>query len=98
MDGQKKDNKKIISPKNKNTIIAAIIITIVVIIGIIGYIFSVNNRVAAWENKVYPGITVYGVDLGGLSKEEAIKSLNEKLSGLIMDKKLNVLVGDKKVE
>ena len=52
MDGQKKDNKKIISPKNKNTIIAAIIITIVVIIGIIGYIFSVNNRLAAWENKV----------------------------------------------
>lgn len=98
MEEQKKDKKKINFPQNKNMIIATIVITILVIIGIIGYIFSVNNRVAEWENKIYPGITVYGVDLGGLSKEEAISSLNEKLSNLIMDKKLDVLVGDKKLE
>lgn len=98
MEDQKKSNKKIIFPKSKNAIIAAVIITIVVIIGIIGYIFSVNNRVAAWENKIYPGVNVYGINLSGLSKEEAINSLNDKLSGLIMDKKLEVLVGDKRLE
>ncbi|WP_347707744.1 VanW family protein [Clostridium sp. 1001275B_160808_H3] len=98
LEEQKNNLKKTISPKYKNTVIAAIAIAIIIIVGIISYIFSVNNRVAAWENKVYPGIAVYGVELGGLSKEEATNSLNEKLSNLIMDKKLDILVGDKKLE
>lgn len=98
MEKKEKNNKKASLAKKKNTLMSAGIITIVVIIGIIGYAFSVNNRVNSWENKIYPGVSVYGVDLSGLNKEEAISLLNEKLSGLIMDKKLDVIVGDKKIE
>ncbi len=98
MEKKEKNNKKALFVKNKNTLMFAGIIIIVMIIGIIGYAFSANNRVASWENKIYPGVSVYGVDLSGLNKKEAISLLNEKLSGLIMDKKLDVIVGDKKVE
>lgn len=83
---------------NKNTLIAAGVIIVLVIIGIIGYFFSVNKKVAAWEDKVYPEVYVYGVDIGGLNKEEVISVLNEKLPQLIMDKKLKVVVGDNSLE
>ncbi|MFU7515426.1 VanW family protein [Clostridium sp. HCS.1] len=83
---------------NKNTLIAAGVIIVLVIVGIIGYVFSVNKKVAAWENKIYPEVSVYGVNIGGLNKEEAIKVLEEKLPNLIVDKKLTVLAADKTLE
>ena len=83
---------------NKNTLIAAVAIIAIVVVGIIGYIFSINKKVAAWENKIYPGIQVYGVNIGGLNKEEAINLLEEKLPNLIMDKKLKVIDGDKSLD
>lgn len=83
---------------NKNTIITAAVIIVLIIIGIIGYVFSINKKVAAWENKIYPEINVYGVNIGGLNKEEAIALLEEKLPSIIMDKKLKALVADKSIE
>lgn len=83
---------------NKNTLIAAGVILALVIIGIIGYFFSLNKKVAAWEDKVYPEVYVYGVNIGGLNKEEVVSVLNDKLSQAIMDKKLKVVVGDKSLE
>lgn len=83
---------------NKNTLIAILVIVLLVIVGIIGYVFSINKKVATWENKIYPEINVYGVNIGGLNKEEAIALLEEKLPSIIMDKKLKVLVGDKSLE
>jgi len=83
---------------NKNTLIIASVISILIIIGIIGYVFSINKKVATWENKIYPAINVYGVNIGGLNKEEAIGLLKEKLPSVIMDKKLKVVVEDKSVE
>lgn len=83
---------------NKNTLIAAAIIIIIIILGIIGYVVSVNKKVLAWENKVYPEINVYGVNIGGLNKEEAVELLEEKLPNIIMDKKIKILVADKSLE
>lgn len=83
---------------NKNTLIAAGVILALVIIGIIGYFFSLNKKVAAWEDKVYPEVYVYGVNIGGLNKEEVVSVLNDKLAQAIMDKKLKVVVGDKSLE
>ncbi|WP_156626696.1 vancomycin resistance protein [Clostridium tertium] len=83
---------------NKNTLILAGIVILVLIIGIISYIFSVNKKVASWQDKIYPGVTVYGVDLGGLNEEEAAKLLEEKLPNMILDKKLVVQVEDKSLE
>lgn len=80
--------------KNKRPIIVGSVISVVIIASILAYKLGVNNNVKAWESKVYPGVNVYGVDIGGLTKEEAINSLNEKLSVNIMDKILAVKVGD----
>ena len=62
---------------NKNTLIAIVVIVLLVIVGIIGYVFSINKKVATWENKIYSEINVYGVNIGGLNKEEAIALLEE---------------------
>ncbi|MGG7143013.1 VanW family protein [Clostridium nigeriense] len=83
---------------NKNTLIAAGVILVLVIIGIIGYFFSLNKKVAAWEDKVYPEVYIYGVNIGGLNKEEVVSVLNDNLPQAIMDKKLKVVVGDKILE
>ena len=83
---------------NKNTLIAASVILFLVIVGIIGYVFSVNKKVAAWENKIYPEVSVHGVNIGGLNEEEAINLLKEKLPNLIVDKKITVLAADKTLE
>lgn len=83
---------------NKNTLIAAAVIISLVIVVIIGYIFSINKKVSAWENKIYPEINVYGINIGGLDKNEAIALLEEELPNAIMDKKLKVVVGDKSLE
>ena len=83
---------------NKNILILAGAIILIVIIGIISYVFSVNKKVASWQGKIYPGVTVYGVDLGGLNEEEAAKVLKEKLPDMILDKKLVVKVEDKTLE
>ncbi|MDV4151872.1 VanW family protein [Clostridium sp. AL.422] len=83
---------------NKNTLIIAATVLVLVIIGIIGYVFSINKKVTAWENKIYPQINVYGVNIGGLNKDEATALLEEKLPSVIMDKKLKVIVGEKSIE
>lgn len=83
---------------NKNTLIVAAVTIALIIVGIIGYVFSINKKVAAWENKIYPEINVYGINVGGLNRNQAIALLEEKLPNVIMDKNLKVVVGDKSLE
>ena len=72
MEEKNKNKKSLILKKNKNLLITTGVVSVLLVIGIISYIVSVNNRVKAWENKIYPGISVYGVNLSGLNKDEAI--------------------------
>ncbi|GIM29471.1 exported protein [Clostridium polyendosporum] len=75
--------------------------TAVVVIGVAGfsvYAATIKNEVAKWENKIYPGVKVDGVDLSGKTKEEAIEILNRNFSNTIKDKKLLVKALDKKFE
>lgn len=83
---------------NRNTFILAGAIVLILVIGIISYVFSVNKKVASWQDKIYPGVFVYDIDLGGLNEEEAVKVLKEKLPNMILDKKLVVKVEDKTLE
>ena len=83
---------------NRNTIIAIISIITFIIIGIIMYISSVNKKVVAWEDKIYPNVSVYSINIGGLNKDEAKSLLGEGLPNTINDKKLKVVVGDKSLE
>ncbi|MGL5084572.1 MAG: VanW family protein, partial [Clostridium sp.] len=72
-------------------------VSVVTIASVLAYTLVVSNNVKAWQEKVYPRVSVYGVDVGGLSKDEALKSLNEKLATNIMDKTLVVSAGEKKL-
>ena len=84
--------------KNKKLII--IISTIIVLISGVtfGYFMNVKNKVNSWENKIYPGVKAYGIDLGGKTKEEAANILNDQLMPLIGGKIITVAVGDKTFE
>ena len=90
-------NYKNLFKKNKRLIQIISAILVVIVVSILAYTLSVNKSVKSYEGKVYPGVSVYGIELGGLTKEEAINALNEKLTTNIMDKLLVVTVGDKKV-
>ena len=87
--------KKII---NNKAIIISITVVTLIFIGIIAYVFSINNKVKAWEDKIYQEVYVYGIDIGGLDKEEATQKLNENLHNRIVDKTIKVTVGDKSLE
>ena len=89
--------KKILS-ENKKIIMICSSILVVVIAAILAYTLVVNNSVKSYESKIYPGVSVYGIEIGGLTKEEAISALNEKLSIDIMDKSLTVTVGEEKID
>lgn len=88
------DLKALLSEKKKTLIIVAAIITIV-IASAAAYIYSVTQTVDSWANKVYPGVEVYGVNLGGASKEEGLKIIEEQLIPKINEKKIIITVGDK---
>ena len=96
---ESKDGKlKAAMSKNKKAII--IIVSIVVLVaGICGaYVFNVKNKVESWNDKIYPGVQAYGIDLGGKTKEEAIDLINTQLLSLIGDKVIKVSVGDNTFE
>ncbi len=61
-----KKNKKYLS-----FIFTAILLVILMIFSVIFALININN------DKIYSGISIKGVDLSGLTKEEAIESLNE---------------------
>ena len=62
------------------------------------YLLSINKVVKSWDNKIYPGVTVQGVDLGGMTKEEAQNKLAESFNSAIEKKKLSILIGNKQYE
>ena len=84
--------------KKKNIIFGLITIILIIVLGVIFYFNSINEKVSKWEDKIYPNVEVYGVDIGGLSKEEATNKLSDNLQELIMDKKLLVTDGNKTIE
>ncbi|GAB6168012.1 VanW family protein [Clostridium carnis] len=97
-NGTNKRNYKSFFEKNKKAIIILLASIVIIIGGASVYLITVTNNVKAWETKSYPKVNVYGVEVGGLTKDEIVKTLNEKLPTLIMDKKLDISVGDHKLE
>ena len=42
------------------------------------YYDNAKRVVDEWSNKIYPGITVEGIDLGGMTKNQAEETLKSK--------------------
>lgn len=101
MENKKKNKSnfdiKNLIEKNKRNIIASAVGVVIIATAGFAYTLSVKNKVAEWESKIYPEVSVYGVEIGGLTKEEAVQKLTSDLPGVIMDKKLEVVVGDDKL-
>lgn len=96
-DKRAQDNKK--SDKKQKKIMQAIVAFVVIgAVALAAYSLSVKGIVKEWDNKIYPGVTVQDVDLGGMTKEEAKNKLTETFETAIDNKKLPVVIGDKQYE
>lgn len=89
-------NYKMIFNKNKKVILASLVV--IILAAVSGYVFHVKKTVAQWESKIYPGVSVYGIELGGKTKEEAAEILKTQLTDSILGKVITVTVGDSKFE
>ena len=80
------------------------VITVMLAIVIVGavclsaYTLATKKVVGKWEDKVYPGITIDNIDIGGMSKEEAKAKLEEHLKSEIANKSLHIKVKDQDFE
>lgn len=61
-----------------------------VIVGGLTYFLTVKNNVENWNNKIYTGITINGIDVGGKTKDEAVKYLKNGLIEKVEDKKITI--------
>lgn len=85
---RKKSRKK----KNKgiNVIIGSFIAIIVcVFIGATSYVYTTVKK---YDNLIFPGTTVENADIGGMTKENAIKLLNDKYNNQVESRLINIKV------
>ena len=93
MEENSKESKN--SSKKKITIISVGVVLIAIIVAMISYRIYVKNKVAEWDNLIYTQITVESTNIGGMTKDEAKKALEEKYGKAILEKKLEVKANDK---
>lgn len=86
------------SKKKKQIILAVTGAGIICIAALAGYSLSIRGIVKEWDNKIYPGVCVQDVDLGGMTKEEAKEKINKTFQEAIGEKKLPITIEDKQFE
>ena len=60
-------------------LISVVLVAIIVIAGIAGVLIYTNVKYLYDETTIVPGVVVEGIDLGGMTQEEALNALNNKL-------------------
>lgn len=84
--------------KIKKLVIGA---SIIIAIGGAGsgiYYDNVRKAVDEWSDKIYPGITVEGVNLGGMTSSEAEETLKNKYGQVAANKEIIIKAGDEEVD
>lgn len=81
--------------KNKKSVSIATVTVLTVAIAGGVYVANIKNNLNDWNYKIYPGVTVKGVDLSGKSAEEAKNILNDNLNDKISNKDIVIKVDDK---
>lgn len=79
--------------KNKGIIIVPVFILLVAAIAFSAYVF---HNTSSFDNKIYTNVYINDINVGGLTKQEAMKLLDEKLNQSIKDKKIVLKYSDKK--
>lgn len=92
-----KASKKAANKQRKIMLLIAAFV-VVASAAVAAYSISINDIVKQWDTKIYPGVTVQGIDLGGMTKEEAENKLVETFETAIGKKKLSIIIGDKQYE
>ncbi|MGL5647503.1 MAG: VanW family protein [Clostridium sp.] len=59
------------------------------------YVSSIENTVEEWKDRVYPGVTVQGINISGKNREEAKVVLEKELLNKISEKKIVVKTDNK---
>lgn len=78
----------------------------VIAAGSLGYTFAVKSSVSKWDNKIYSGVKVAGIDLSGKTKEQAKEELSKyekNINGKVIiakkdDKEYKLKYSDLKLE
>lgn len=84
--------------KRKKITLAISTLIVIIIASMTAYSVSIKGITKEWDNKIYPGVTIQDVNLGGLTKEEAKDKLAESFNEAIGKKKLPISIGDKQYE
>ncbi|WP_026886191.1 VanW family protein [Clostridium beijerinckii] len=92
-----KASKKIYS-KQKKIMLAIFTLVMVGAAALIAYSIAIKDIVKELDDKIYPGVTVQDVNIGGMTKEEAKNKLTETFATSIENKKLPIKIEDKQYE
>lgn len=84
--------------KRKKITLAISALIVITIASMTAYSVSIKGITKEWDNKIYPGVTVQDVNLGGMTKEEAKDKLTESFNDAIEKKKMPISIGDKQYE
>ena len=84
--------------KRKKITLAISALIVITIASMTAFSVSIKGITKEWDNKIYPGVTVQDVNLGGMTKEEAKNKLSETFNDAIGKKKLPISIGDKQYE
>lgn len=84
--------------KKKKIMLAIFTLIIAGAAVLIAYSIAIKGIVKEWDDKIYPGVTVQEVNIGGMTKEEAKNKLTETFVTSIENKKLSIKIEDKQYE
>jgi len=96
--GKRTQAAKRAANKRKKITLSISALVIISIISMAVYSVSIKGITKEWDNKIYPGVTVQDVNLGGMTKEEAKNKLTEIFNDAIEKKKMPISIGDKQYE
>lgn len=81
----KRSKKKVMSSKANTAIISFGIVFVVCIVAVMTYLYTYVNN---WDSKVYPGVTIANINLGGKSKDEIEKIVKNEYVDKVLRKKI----------
>ena len=97
-NGKRTQASKNNAKKQKKIMLAIAAVVVIGISALAAYSLSIKGIVKDWDNKIYPGVTVQDVNIGGMTKDEAKNKLSESFNDAIGKKKLPISIGDKQYE